>query len=431
MDTTQSQPPVDQTALALSRAIRKAEGGDYNNTSGDNGTSAGAYQFNNGKLPLKKGEIPANFKSWASEEGLDPDDFSPANQDHVAYSRIKKKLDSGQSQSSIAAEWNSGLSKGWENHVGDIVINGKMIHYDTPAYVNKVKNFYGKNDDSQNTSSGVTDTIVKNNNPESPAPTSSGVVDTVVGDENTTPSTPEQSARQQDISEGNPVSVNPNKDKPSLLGGLIRNLIKMPLEAGLSVAAPFSKNGLTVHSKYLGDTSDLVTMTSNKSKELAGRIKKGEITPAGAAIRSLGSSASNVANLVGTLAGEGTLAKGAFGLFKGASALTSPALEQALPVSMDKFATASATKKLNILQQALKYAESNPNGGMGDKVLLNQAIKEVSSSSQLAKELGIAPSLLKKATTSGGGLIGKLLKNHLIQLGGGAEIYHLYNKYIK
>lgn len=140
MDTNTEK--VDPTALALSRSIRKAEGGSYENTSGDNNTSAGAYQFNNGKLPLKKGEIPANFKSWATEQGLDPEDFSQTNQDHVAYNRIKKQLDDGLTQSQIAAKWNSGLTAGWENHKGTVDINGKKIAYDTPGYVSKVQKFY-------------------------------------------------------------------------------------------------------------------------------------------------------------------------------------------------------------------------------------------------------------------------------------------------
>lgn len=142
MQPTNTKPKVDPTALALSRSIRSAEGGDYNNINGDNGTSAGAYQFNNGKIPLKKGEIPANFKSWATELKLDPNDFSQTNQDHVAYERIKQKLDAGQSQSSIAAEWNSGLKTNWETHKGDTTINGKTINYDTPAYVAKVQKYY-------------------------------------------------------------------------------------------------------------------------------------------------------------------------------------------------------------------------------------------------------------------------------------------------
>lgn len=158
MEPTQTQPNIDPTALALSRSIRTAEGGDYENTSGDAGTSAGAYQFNNGRIPLKKGEIPANFKSWAKELNLDPDDFSQTNQDHVAYEKIKKDLDSGLSQSQIAAKWNSGLTHGWENHVGDVTINGKVVHYDTPAYVAKVQKEYenqmkGKGTPDKHTSS--------------------------------------------------------------------------------------------------------------------------------------------------------------------------------------------------------------------------------------------------------------------------------------
>ncbi len=142
METNQIQQQVDPTALALSRSIRHAEGGDYNNVSGDNGTSAGAYQWNNGKIPLKKGEIPANFKSAALRYKLSPDDFSQENQDHVAYSEIKGDLDSGLSQSQIAAKWNSGLTHGWENHKGSTTINGKTISYNTPAYVEKVKREY-------------------------------------------------------------------------------------------------------------------------------------------------------------------------------------------------------------------------------------------------------------------------------------------------
>jgi hypothetical protein len=142
--TTPQDTSVDPTALALSRAIRQQEGGDYTNMTGDNGTSAGAYQWNNGKLPLQKGDIPANFKSGATQFGLDPTDFSQTNQDHLAYLQIKHDLDSGLSQSQVAAKWNSGLTTGWQNHVGDVNINGKTVHYDTPAYVASVQKFYNQ-----------------------------------------------------------------------------------------------------------------------------------------------------------------------------------------------------------------------------------------------------------------------------------------------
>lgn len=142
--TTQPQAPaVDPTALALSRAIRQAEGGNYESTDGDNGTSAGAYQWNNyvdGKSQkLSPGQLPANFTSAAKQFGLNPDDFSQANQDHVAYEQIKAQLDEGHSQSEVASWWNSGHynsagNKGYNSSIG--------VSYDTPAYVSKVQKYY-------------------------------------------------------------------------------------------------------------------------------------------------------------------------------------------------------------------------------------------------------------------------------------------------
>lgn len=141
--TASQQPAVDPTALALSRAIRSAEGGDYNNTDGDHGTSAGAYQWNNyvgGKSQkLTPGKPPANFVNAASQFGLDPTDFSQANQDHVAYEQIKAQLDAGHSQSEVASWWNSGSydsagNSGYNDQISE--------HYDTPTYVQKVQKFY-------------------------------------------------------------------------------------------------------------------------------------------------------------------------------------------------------------------------------------------------------------------------------------------------
>ncbi len=131
MDQTQTQPQagptlgtnsqIDPTALALSRSIRQVESNGNYNAVGDNGQSHGAYQFNKN-----------NFKSWATEQGLDPNDMSEQNQDHVAYNRIKSDLDSGLSQSEVAAKWN-----------GAKLVNG---HYQAinPGYVEKVKQAYSQ-----------------------------------------------------------------------------------------------------------------------------------------------------------------------------------------------------------------------------------------------------------------------------------------------
>lgn len=92
-DPTQLDPKV----VKVMSAIKKIEsGGDYNAVGDlDRGVSRGAYQFNKD-----------NFKNWATEYGLDPNDFSPANQNKVAYARIKKFKDEGKQPEEIAALWN-------------------------------------------------------------------------------------------------------------------------------------------------------------------------------------------------------------------------------------------------------------------------------------------------------------------------------------
>ena len=121
----------DARAVNLARAIRKRESEGNYHAIGDNGTSKGAYQWQEG-----------TWQAHAKEAGVDPNDFSPKNQDNVAYAIIKKRIDSGMSLPEIAAEWNSGTSTGWENKRGTTIINGKPIKYDVPAYVNDVNNYY-------------------------------------------------------------------------------------------------------------------------------------------------------------------------------------------------------------------------------------------------------------------------------------------------
>lgn len=128
--TNQSQQ-IDPTALALSRAIRSVESNGNYNAVGDNGESHGAYQFNK-----------SNFQDWAKEYGLDPNDTSETNQDHVAYLRIKGLLDKGIPPSQVAAIWN-----------GATYSNGQYQAIN-PGYVDKVKNAYNQqlSGGSQNTS---------------------------------------------------------------------------------------------------------------------------------------------------------------------------------------------------------------------------------------------------------------------------------------
>ena len=87
MDTTQTQPNTgtDMDALNLTHAIALSESGGSSGKPNYNATGAsgekGAYQW-----------MPGNFEADAKSAGLDPNDFSPENQDKVAYAqRIKKE----------------------------------------------------------------------------------------------------------------------------------------------------------------------------------------------------------------------------------------------------------------------------------------------------------------------------------------------------
>lgn len=123
----------DIQALALTRAIALTESGDGGkpnyNASGKSGEK-GAYQW-----------MPGNFEASAKAAGLDPNDFSPENQDKVAYSVVKRYKDQGYDPGQISSLWNSGSPDNWQSHSG---VNKLGVAYDTPAYVNKVKQNYQK-----------------------------------------------------------------------------------------------------------------------------------------------------------------------------------------------------------------------------------------------------------------------------------------------
>jgi hypothetical protein len=134
---------MDKDAINLTKAIAQQEGNNPTNYSGDGGTSAGAYQWQNygadGKTPtvMKPGDIPTNFKSMATEAGLNPNDFSGYNQDMVAYSRVKKLKDAGKSVDQISSLWNSGNENSWKP--GTV-----QAHGNTPQYADNVYNNYQK-----------------------------------------------------------------------------------------------------------------------------------------------------------------------------------------------------------------------------------------------------------------------------------------------
>ncbi len=110
---------LDPGVIKMAQAIRKTESNDNFNAVGDQGTSKGAYQFHND-----------HFERWAKEFGLDPTDFSPTNQNKVAYYKIKAMKDAGRTPDEVAAIWN-----------GAHLDNGKYVA-NNPDYPKKVKRAY-------------------------------------------------------------------------------------------------------------------------------------------------------------------------------------------------------------------------------------------------------------------------------------------------
>ncbi len=148
----------DQNAIKLTQSIGLAEGGgkfDYTNTSGDAGTSKGAYQWQ-----------PGNFEAAAKQYGLNPNDFSSKNQNAVAYNQVKSMLDKGYKPWEVAAEWNGGDKNRWQK---DYITpsglpsqghNSKLnIDYDVPGYVGNVKKYYSQLSGGQPQTSDTTQQI--------------------------------------------------------------------------------------------------------------------------------------------------------------------------------------------------------------------------------------------------------------------------------
>lgn len=109
---------LDPKVVKVMRAIKQVEsGGDYNNRSGDGGSSAGAYQWNNDKQKLAPGQLPSHFKQAAMKYGLDPNDFSPANQNKVAYHQVMEYKNQGLQPDEIDALWNGAHKDGGGRYV--------------------------------------------------------------------------------------------------------------------------------------------------------------------------------------------------------------------------------------------------------------------------------------------------------------------------
>ena len=116
---------LDPQVVTLAKAIRKVEtNGNYSAVNPDSGgVSVGAYQWHG----ANQAAAMQHFKTEAVAEGLNPNDFSPTNQDLVAYTKMKNLKDQGYHAGEIAALWN-----------GAKIVNGRPVPIN-PAYVQKVQ----------------------------------------------------------------------------------------------------------------------------------------------------------------------------------------------------------------------------------------------------------------------------------------------------
>lgn len=176
-------------------------------------------------------------------------------------------------------------------------------------------------------------------------------------------------------------------------GGLVNNFIKPFVD----VAAIPMQAGIAGINKLTGSN---VPDPYQNIKSLGGNIDINKVENIGGKLSSAGSVAGDIGMVAAVGSGLGLLSK----VFSSGSALANPLLEEALPISMKKFAQMSMSQQESVLNQGLKYALENPNGA-GHVRLLTQAIKEIGP--LVDKELGLVPTLARKVLNKSGGLLWK------------------------
>lgn len=108
-DGTQLDPKV----VKVMQTIRQIESKGNYTASGDNGSSYGAYQWNNDNKPLKPGELPSHWKNAAQKILGDSNaPMTPANQNKVAYAQIAEYKAQGLQPDEIDALWNGAHKEG-------------------------------------------------------------------------------------------------------------------------------------------------------------------------------------------------------------------------------------------------------------------------------------------------------------------------------
>lgn len=382
---------LDPEAVNLARAIRKQEsGGDYNRT-GDDGSSLGAYQWNNqpaGKsVPLKKGEIPSNFKAWAKEVGLDANDFSPKNQDMVAYKKIKKLKDAGNNVVDIAAIWNGGDAKRQDpNYVTPSGLpSQKKGIYDVPAYAKAVNDYYqGLKEKTGDTSNTNTEDLTKDKMPDLTPPDGPTYTSAL--------HSPERLAQYQAEAKD---ADQKSKDANSLKG--------KAYDTAVGIGDRMTLGGASVLGNQLGTG---LSKTYNQAKGLVGLQDNSkymeDMSPGKTAL-----------GLTGTLLGIATQAgPGLQGIFSKGEAAIAPELVNSIrntigKTAADEFVKGNPVQKYNILK-SLSESEKVTSAGklLIDKTLADLEPAVMKAYGIVTKSSGLLPKLKTAGKVAGIGLLG-------------------------
>lgn len=225
---------LDPKVKNLVSAIGRAETGNPTPQSYTQRGASGEF----GRYQFMPDTYKAYAKKYLGDENAQP---TVENQNKIAYSFVKEKKDAGFNPAQIASMWNAGEGRPnayKENFRG---VNAQGVAYDTPAYAAKVSQYYNQLNSQ-------------------------------------IPQTPDiQQQRENLQAQGQPVSLDESRAKPTFGGEIVRGLIKTParlltneiqaaqLLTGSPVTQPFS-------GKYLGEVKPIGQEGSfgKRLKETAG-----------------------------------------------------------------------------------------------------------------------------------------------------------------
>lgn len=153
---------------------------------------------------------------------------------------------------------------------------------------------------------------------------------------------------------------------PGLPGRIVRGIAKIPVEAALSVvrgsAGLVSKKvadeGITVKSKFLGDTSDYATDVGNTAEKLAERVNTGEIGMGKAVLGVAGASAQKALDLASVVPAGAVLSAGKTAVTQGAKSVAREAIIPATKTALKRSGTLAGA--YDITEQAKEADGYNP-----------------------------------------------------------------------